>query len=157
MNTSPADPRPTPALSLRALAVYGPLLLFTSGILGWVDGLAGQPGGGALRVGAQAFFGAGLLALAAVAVVLVRDRPPMAIGSWLLVVGGVGVIAVTRELLPPAALLVLIGLAPLVAGDAGMAGPVPAAAHAVPAVPAEPAVPAVPAEAAGAAVLDRDS
>lgn len=138
MRTRATGPRPTSALSLRALAVHGPLMLFTSGILGWVDGIAGQPGGGALRVGAEAFFVAGLLALAAVALVLVRDRRRLAIGSWLLVVAGVGVVAITRELLPLAALLMLIGLAPLVAGDAQLAG-------------------AAPGEVAGAAALDQEA
>lgn len=117
--TSP-QPTDSPRISpwsLRALAVHGPLALFASGILRWVDGLAGQPGGGVLRVAAQALLVPGLLCLAAVAAVLLRDRVRLGAGSWLLVAAGVGMGAVTRELLPLAALLVLIGLAPLGAAE----------------------------------------
>ena len=102
--TSP-QPTDSPRISpwsLRALAVHGPLALFASGILRWVDGLAGQPGGGVLRVAAQALLVPGLLCLAAVAAVLLRDRVRLGAGSWLLAAAG---------------LLVLIGLAPLGAAE----------------------------------------
>lgn len=102
-------------LSLRALAVYAPLLLFASGILRWVDRFDGQPEVGLPWAFAQALLVAALLCFAFLFKVVVAEARRLSAASWILLAGGTATIALTRELLPLAALLVLIGLAPLCA------------------------------------------
>lgn len=102
-------------LSLRALAVYAPLLLFASGILRWVDQFDGLPEAGLPWVFAQSLLVAALLCFAGLSKVVVAEVRRLSPASWILLAGGTATIALTRELLPLAALLILIGLAPLCA------------------------------------------
>jgi hypothetical protein len=102
-------------LSLRALAVYAPLLLFASGILRWVDRFDGLPEVGLPWAFAQALLVAALLCFAFLSKVVVAEARRLSAASWILLAGGTATIALTRELLPLAALLILIGLAPLCA------------------------------------------
>jgi hypothetical protein len=102
-------------LSLRALAVYAPLLLFASGILRWVDQFDGLREVGLPWVFAQALLVAALLGFACLSKVVVAEVGRLSPASWILLAGGAATIALTRELLPLAALLILIGLAPLCA------------------------------------------
>jgi hypothetical protein len=102
-------------VSLRALAVYAPLLLFASGILRWVDRFDGLPEVGLPWVFAQALLVAALLCFACLSKVVVAEVRRLSPASWILLAGGTATIALTRELLPLAALLILIGLAPLCA------------------------------------------
>jgi hypothetical protein len=102
-------------VSLRALAVYAPLLLFASGILRWVDRFDGLPEVGLPWVFAQALLVAALLCFAFLSKVVVAEARRLSAASWILLAGGTATIALTRELLPLAALLILIGLAPLCA------------------------------------------
>lgn len=110
-------PVTTSPISLRALAVHGPLLLFTSGILRWVDGFDGRRGSGLPWVFAQVLLVGALLCFAGLSRVLVAEAHRLRPSSWALLAAGGTLVALTRELLPLTALLILIGLAPLTHTD----------------------------------------
>lgn len=112
--TAPAPAtQPTPLLSVRALAVHSPLLLFTSGILRWVDAFDGRPGSGWPWYFAQLVLVAALAGFAGLSRLFVTEARRLHLSSWILLAGAAATISLTRELLPLAALLALIGLAPL--------------------------------------------
>lgn len=116
-NASASGSATTSPFSLRSLAVHGPLLLFTSGILRWVDGFDGRPGSGLPWEFAQAFLVAALVCLAGLVTLLVAEAHRLPPSSWALLVVAGTMVALTRDLIPLTALLILIGLGPLTHPD----------------------------------------